>query len=186
MQARHDDGSLQRRPTRHGVWPGTWKAQSMVMTDDGDPATEPGARAGISRLLQAGLVIGLSIGLGWSSVVEMFSGDNEFDLTELGISLSVPVVVAIVVGRVFRTGIGFAVTVAFLTLLIPLFGIGMGGANVLQMTIGGSIGGVFWSLPFVAWRLAMKRWGGFKPIGRDAELAGTSFERVESSGGDLS
>jgi len=76
--------------------------------------------------------------------------------------------------------------VAFLTLLIPLFGIGMGGANVLQMTIGGSIGGVFWSLPFVAWRLAMKRWGGVKPIGRDAELAGTSFERVESSGGDLS
>ena len=34
--------------------------------------------------------------------------------------------------------------IAYLTLIIPLLGIGMGGANVLQQIIGGSLGGAFW------------------------------------------
>ena len=38
--------------------------------------------------------------------------------------------------------------VAYLTLFIPLFGIGMGGANVLQWMLGGAIGGGFWGLLF--------------------------------------
>ena len=36
--------------------------------------------------------------------------------------------------------------VAFLTVAIPLLGIGMGGANVLQQMLGGAIGGGFWGL----------------------------------------
>ena len=40
------------------------------------------------------------------------------------------------------------VGVAYLTLIIPLFGIGMGGANVFQQMIGGLIGGAFWGLFF--------------------------------------
>jgi hypothetical protein len=38
--------------------------------------------------------------------------------------------------------------VAYLTLAIPLFGIGIGGANVLQQMLGGVIGGGFWGLFF--------------------------------------
>ena len=38
--------------------------------------------------------------------------------------------------------------VAYLTLVIPLLGIGMGGANVLQQMLGGVIGGGFWGLLF--------------------------------------
>ena len=38
--------------------------------------------------------------------------------------------------------------VAYLTLAIPLLGIGMGGANVLQQMLGGAIGGGFWGLVF--------------------------------------
>ena len=40
------------------------------------------------------------------------------------------------------------VGVAYLTLLIPLLGIGAGGANVLQQMIGGLLGGAFWGLFF--------------------------------------
>ena len=38
--------------------------------------------------------------------------------------------------------------VAYLTLFIPLLGIGIGGANVLQQMLGGAIGGGFWGLLF--------------------------------------
>ena len=38
--------------------------------------------------------------------------------------------------------------VAYLTLAIPLFGIGIGGADIPQQVVGGAIGGAFWSIPF--------------------------------------
>ena len=44
--------------------------------------------------------------------------------------------------------------IAYLTLLIPLFGIGFGGANTLQMTIGGVIGGFCWSVPIILYYFA--------------------------------
>ena len=75
MQARHRDDNLLRRATRHSAvplndtpQPGTLKAQRMTMTDGNLPAPEPAARISRSRLLLAGLVIGLSTGLGWSTV----------------------------------------------------------------------------------------------------------------------
>ena len=40
------------------------------------------------------------------------------------------------------------VGVAYLTLIIPLLGIGMGGPNIFQQMIGGFVGGVFWGLLF--------------------------------------
>ena len=40
--------------------------------------------------------------------------------------------------------------------MIPLFGIGMGGANILQMT-GGTIGGAVWISPFVIWRYCQSK-----------------------------
>jgi hypothetical protein len=39
---------------------------------------------------------------------------------------------------------------------MPLFGMGMGGGNVLLMTIGGAIGGLFWAVPFVLYILVMR------------------------------
>ena len=46
--------------------------------------------------------------------------------------------------------------IAYLTLLIPLFGIGIGGANTLQMTIGGVIGGFCWSGPIILYYVARR------------------------------
>jgi hypothetical protein len=38
--------------------------------------------------------------------------------------------------------------VAYLTLAIPLLGIGIGGADMLQQMLGGILGGTFWGLFF--------------------------------------
>ena len=105
----------------------------------------------------AGLLTGLLTGLFWSSVVELFSTDQEFDGTELLLSLSVPVLVSLLIWKVQGARLWVQLLVAHLTLLIPLFGIGIGGANVLQMTLGGTIGGAFWVSPFVLWRFIRSR-----------------------------
>ena len=44
--------------------------------------------------------------------------------------------------------------IAYFTLLVPLFGLGLGGANTLQMTIGGVIGGFCWSVPIILYYFA--------------------------------
>ena len=67
-------------------------------------------------------------------------------------SLSVPALVALLVWRMWGVRVRVLLAVAYLTLMIPLFGIGIGGANILQMTLGGTIGGAVWISPFVIWR----------------------------------
>ena len=41
-------------------------------------------------------------------------------------------------------------------LSLILLGIGAGGANILQMTIAGAFGGVFWASPFVLYTLVKR------------------------------
>lgn len=108
-------------------------------------------------VLLTGALTGLLTGLFWSSVVELFSTDQEFDGTELLMSLSVPVLVSLLIWKVHRARLWVQLLVAHLTLAIPLFGIGIGGANVLQMTLGGTIGGAFWVSPFALWRFIRSR-----------------------------
>ncbi len=64
-----------------------------------------------------------------------------FDGVEMLCSLSVPALVALLVWRMWGVRVRVLLAVAYLTLMIPLFGIGMGGANILKMTLGGTIGG---------------------------------------------
>ena len=64
-------------------------------------------------------------------------------------SLSVPALVALLVWKMWRVRMWVLLAVAYLTLMIPLFGIGIGGANILQMTLGGTIGGAVWISLFV-------------------------------------
>ena len=44
--------------------------------------------------------------------------------------------------------------IAYLPLVMSLLGIGIGGTNILQMTIAGALGGMFWECPFVLYTLA--------------------------------
>ena len=103
-------------------------------------------------MLIGGLLTGMLTGLCWSSVLELFSIDEAVSGVEMLCSLSVPALVALLVWRMWRVSVPVLLAVAYLTMIIPLFGIGFGGANILQMTLGGTIGGAVWMLPFAAYR----------------------------------
>ena len=100
-------------------------------------------------MLIGGSLTGLLTGLCWSFVIELFSTDQVFDGVEMLCSLSVPALVALLVWRMWGVRVWVLLAVAYLTLMIPLFGIGIGGANILQMTLGGTIGGAVWISLFV-------------------------------------
>ena len=98
-------------------------------------------------LFLAAVLTGLLTGLFVASAQELFSRDGELGGVEaLFVFIPMPIFAAFFVSMGFRRRhinrrmIG----IAYLTLIIPLLGIGMGGANVLQQIIGGSLGGAFW------------------------------------------
>jgi len=103
------------------------------------------------RIFLAAIPTGLSTGLFVALAEEFFSRDGTLSGTEaLATFVPLPLLAALLVSIVLRrrhlarrmTG------VAYLTLAIPLLGIGMGGANVLQQMLGGAIGGGLWGLLF--------------------------------------
>ena len=67
------------------------------------------------EVLCGGLLTGLGTGLAWSSVVELFSMDQRFSGTEFLTSLVVPGLVAVLVWKLWRTGLVNGVIVAYLT-----------------------------------------------------------------------
>ena len=103
------------------------------------------------RIFLAAISTGLSTGLFIALAEEFFSRDGTLSGPEaLATFVPLPLLAALLVSIVLRrrhlarrmTG------VAYLTLVIPLLGIGMGGANVFQQMLGGVIGGGFWGLLF--------------------------------------
>ena len=97
---------------------------------------------------------GLGTGVFWSLVVGLFSLDQVFNGTELLLSLSVPGIITVTIWKTLKIRFWIVLPVAYLTLLAPLFGLGIGGANTLQMTIGGVIGGFCWSVPIILYYFA--------------------------------
>ena len=105
------------------------------------------------NVLGGGGLTGLLTGMCWSAVLAFFSRDQHVSGSELLASLAAPLLMALFVWNAHRFGLWktrlwILVVVAYLTLLIPLFGIGIGGANFFQMALGGFLGGVVWSTPF--------------------------------------
>ena len=111
----------------------------------------------VKDMLIGGSLTGLLTGLCWSLAIELFSTDQVLDGVEMLCSLSVPALVALLVWRMWGVRVRVLLAVAYLTLMIPLFGIGIGGANILQMTLGGTIGGAVWISPFVIWRYCQSK-----------------------------
>ena len=129
------------------------------------------------EVLCGGLLTGLGTGLAWSSVVELFSMDRRFSGTEFLTSLVVPGLVAVLVWKLWRTGLVYGVIVAYLTVFVPLLGMGAGGANVAQSTLGGAIAGIVYGSPWAIWRA-------FRPVAVHGGLAdstptGTDFDEVD-------
>ena len=110
--------------------------------------------AALSHIAVGGSLTGLGTGAFWSIVVGLFSLDQLFNGTELLLSLAVPGIMALTVWKTLKIRIWIVLAIAYLTLLVPLFGIGLGGANTLQMTIGGVIGGFCWSGPIILYYVA--------------------------------
>ena len=110
--------------------------------------------AALSHVAIGSSLTGLGTGFFWSLVVSLFSLDQVFNGTELLLSLAVPGIVALTVWKTLKIRFWIVLPVAYLTLLVPLFGLGIGGANTLQMTIGGVIGGFCWSVPIILYYFA--------------------------------
>ena len=110
----------------------------------------------VKKIVLGGCLTGLGSGLSWSVFVHLVSRDQLFNGQEFALSLILPLLVGLAVGK--RVGVQRRVLlpIAYLTLAMPLFGIGMGGANVLLMTTGGAIGGLFWAVPFILYDHVIK------------------------------
>ena len=129
------------------------------------------------EVLCGGLLTGLATGLAWASVVELFSMDQRFSGTEFLTSLVVPGLVAVLVWKLWRTGLVYGVIVAYLTVFVPLLGMGAGGANVAQSTLGGAIAGLVYGSPWAIWRA-------FRPVAvhggsADSPPTETGFDEVD-------
>ena len=110
--------------------------------------------AALRHIAIGGSLTGLGTGIFWSLVVSLFSLDQVFNGTELLLSLAVPGIIAVTIWKTLKIRFWIVMSIAYLTLLIPLFGIGIGGANTLQMAIGGVIGGFCWSVPIILYYFA--------------------------------
>ncbi len=110
--------------------------------------------AALRHIAIGGSLVGLGTGFFWSLVVRLFSLDQLFNGTELLLSLAVPGIITVTIWKTLKIRFWIVLPVAYLTLLVPLFGLGLGGANTLQMTIGGTIGGFCWSAPFILYYFA--------------------------------
>ena len=110
--------------------------------------------AALRHIAIGGSLVGLGTGLFWSLVVSLFSLDQLFNGTELLLSLAVPGIITVIIWKTLKIRFWIVLPVAYLTLLLPLFGLGLGGANTLQMTIGGVIGGFCWSVPIILYYFA--------------------------------
>ena len=108
----------------------------------------------VKKIVLGGLTTGLGTGLSWSVFSYILSYDQVFNGPEFALSLILPLLVGLAAWK--RVGVRRRVLlpIAYLTLVMPLFGLGMGGANILQMTLAGALGGIFWAFPFVLYTLA--------------------------------
>ena len=102
----------------------------------------------VKKIVLGGCLTGLGSGLSWS-VFEIFaSRDGVFNGQEFALSLILPLLVRLAVGKGVGVQRRVLLPIAYLTLAMPVFGMGMGGENVLVMTTSGAIGGLFWTVPF--------------------------------------
>ncbi len=127
---------------------------------------------GFKNVLGGGGLTGLLTGMGCSLLHDFFSRDNDFSGREaLLTAVAVPLLIALFVWNAHRFGLWktrlwILVLVAYLTLFIPLVGIGAGDANFFQMALGGFLGGVVWSKPFVFGGIVISRFSASNDVNR--------------------
>ena len=95
-------------------------------------------------------LVGISTGLSFHLVNKILSLDNTFDLWELFISFSIPIILAIFISRILKKNIILMILVSILTIFIPVLGPSFGGTGeepIWLFGLLGLIGGLFWAFP---------------------------------------
>ena len=111
----------------------------------------------LRHVFYVGGVVGFATGLFWSVTIALISIDQLFDGTELILSLAVPGLIGIIIWQSLKISVVVVIPIAYLTIPLPLLGLGQGGASTIHMAIGGLIGGFFWSIPFILYYLVRSR-----------------------------
>ena len=112
-------------------------------------------KAAIKVWLFSGL-LGLLVALTFIGVHELLTGDQIFELWELGLTLGSILVMVLVFSMVTKLKVLMMLPVALLTMVMPMFGslFGASGSEPLwQFALLGMVGGLFWGLPFTIWAL---------------------------------
>ena len=108
----------------------------------------------VKKIVLGGFLTGLGTGISGSVFMYLVSYDQLVTGPEFAISLVTPLLAVLAVWKKLGVRRRVLLPIAYLTLVMPLFGLGMGGANILQMTLAGALGGIFWACPFVLYTLA--------------------------------
>jgi hypothetical protein len=83
--------------------------------------------------------------------------DQVFKGGEFLLSLLLPLLFSLAVWKVSGVKLKILIPISYLVLVVPLFGLGMGGANVAVMAVAGTLGALFWTLPLLVWFLYKNR-----------------------------
>ena len=97
-------------------------------------------------------ITGMCTGFVWSSFIKLVSFDQVFDGKEFLLSLLLPLLVSLAACKFFGLTLKLLLPISYLVLLIPLFGLGIGGASLIVMSIGGALGGLLWIGPLLLWK----------------------------------
>ena len=111
----------------------------------------------IKKIIVATSITGLCTGLGWSVFIRLVSFDQVFNGREFLLSLLLPFLFSLTVWRVSGVKLKILIPISYFVLVVPLFGLGIGGANVIVMSIAGTLGALFWTLPLLIWSLYKNR-----------------------------
>ena len=112
-------------------------------------------KAAIKVWLFNGL-LGILVALTFIGGHELLTADRIFELWELGLTLGSILVMALLFSMVTKSKVFMMLPVAFLTMVMPMFGalFGASGSEPLwQFALLGTVGGLLWGLPFTIWTL---------------------------------
>ena len=95
----------------------------------------------VKKIVLGGFLTGLGTGISGSVFMYLVSYDQLVTGPEFAISLVTPLLAVLAVWKKLGVRRRVLLPIAYLTMVIPLFGLGIGGANILQMTIAGALRG---------------------------------------------
>jgi len=107
-----------------------------------------------------GALTGLTTSLSFVLAVRLLSANLRFEIWEMGIALVIIFLLGVLIAKVTHSKVRRIISIAYLTLLIPVLGPAFGGTGsepLWAFALLGLVGGLFWSTPFALWDLFKNR-----------------------------